>query len=387
MTSFPLLPFGDLYSSPSRNGVTVPKGARDSGVRMINMGELFRFDRICDDEMARVPLNPNELLNSLVQTGDLLFARRSLKLSGAGRCSLVGPASEPRTFESSIIRVRLNPALAVPEFYFYYFKSQFGRETMNTIVEQAVVAGIRASDLRALPVPVPPIEVQRSIAATLGALDDKIESNKQLISTILELTSAIIEQQISREHKLVPVSSLARFVNGGAYTKNATGNGRMVIRIAELNKGPGSSTIYNDLEVPEDRLARAGDILMSWSGSLGVYRWTLDEAIVNQHIFKVIPIGFPSWLVFNRIEAAMPTFKRHAADKATTMGHIQRGHLDSTEIAIPSNEVLAILEKKIEPLWQKLIRCEQEIINLTLLRDALLSELISGSIQFDEADK
>lgn len=258
---------------------------------------------------------------------------------------------------------------------------------MNTIVEQAVVAGIRASDLRALPVPVPPIEVQRSIAATLGALDDKIESNKQLISTILELTSAIIEQQISREHKLVPVSSLARFVNGGAYTKNATGNGRMVIRIAELNKGPGSSTIYNDLEVPEDRLARAGDILMSWSGSLGVYRWTLDEAIVNQHIFKVIPIGFPSWLVFNRIEAAMPTFKRHAADKATTMGHIQRGHLDSTEIAIPSNEVLAILEKKIEPLWQKLIRCEQEIINLTLLRDALLSELISGSIQFDEADK
>ncbi len=40
----------------------------------------------------------------------------------------------------------------------------------------------------------------------------------------------------------------------------------MVVRITELNSGPGGSTVYTDLEVPEDKTAHAGDLLMSWSG-------------------------------------------------------------------------------------------------------------------------
>src|SRR2546429_286201 len=80
-----------------------------------------------------------------------------------------------------------------------------------------------------------------------------------------------------------PVSSLATFVNGGAYTNGATGSGRIVIRIAELNRGTGPSTVYNDIDVPDDRTARTGDLLMAWSGSLGVYVWLGPEAIVNQH--------------------------------------------------------------------------------------------------------
>lgn len=385
MKVFPLVAFGDLYAVPSRNGVSVPKGARDAGVKMINMGELFRYDRIGDAEMARVPLSPNDLELSLVETGDLLFARRSLKLSGAGRCAIVGTSEEPRTFESSIIRVRLNHDLAVPDFYYYFFKSDTGRETMNTIVEQAVVAGIRASDLRNLLVPLPTIIFQREIATTLGALDDKIESNRTLISLISELISATVEREIAFDSQPIAISSLARFVNGGAYTKNATGHGRMVLRIAELNKGPGSSTVYNELDVPEDRLARPGDILMSWSGSLGVYRWALDEAIVNQHIFKVIPNNYPAWLVFNRLEAVMPIFKGHAADKATTMGHIQRGHLETTQTVIPTSEGLANLEKKLEPLWQRLLIAEREIIITETLRDTLLPELLSGKRRVFEA--
>jgi hypothetical protein len=67
--------------------------------------------------------------------------------------------------------------------------------------------------------------------------------------------------------RLQPLSSLARFVNGRAFTKDATGTGKMVVRIAELNSGPGASTVYNEIDVDGTNLARTGDLLFAWSGS------------------------------------------------------------------------------------------------------------------------
>ena len=58
-----------------------------------------------------------------VKEGDLLFARQSLVLEGAGKCSWIKEVSEYTTFESHLIRVRLNPDVAVSLFYYYYFNS------------------------------------------------------------------------------------------------------------------------------------------------------------------------------------------------------------------------------------------------------------------------
>src|SRR5699024_1936198 len=170
----------------------------------------------------------------------------------------------------------------------------------------------------------PPLVEQRAIAGTLGALDDKIESNRRLIELIPSLVRAHVNMVIADESVAVPVSDLATFTNGGAYTKGATGAGRMVVRIAELNSGPGGSTVYNDIEVPDTKTARSGDLLMAWSGSLGVYRWYRDEAIINQHIFKVTTAEYQAWLVFARLEAGMSEVREIAADTATTVEKLQR---------------------------------------------------------------
>jgi type I restriction enzyme S subunit len=224
----------------------------------------------------------------------------------------------------------------------------------------------------------PPHHEQLEIAAMLSVFDEKIESNRLLITLIPLLVHALVVTAIVRGSSTVAVAKLARFTNGGAYTKGASGTGRMVLRIAELNSGPGGSTVYSDIDVPEDKTARAGDILMSWSGSLGVYRWFRDEAIINQHIFKVIPTGYPSWLVFDRLGAVMPVFQGIAQDKTTTMGHIQRGHLESTTVHLPPPAEIERLESALAPLWERLLLAEQANVKLAGLRDALLPELISG---------
>ena len=232
-----------------------------------------------------------------------------------------------------------------------------------------------------IPVKIPSLPEQRAIASTLGALDDKIESNHRIVKNVPSLIRSFVESATDKGSSSVSVSHLATFTNGGAYTKGASGSGRMVIRITELNSGPGNSTVFNNIDAPENKIARAGDILMAWSASLGVYRWYRDEALINQHIFKVDAKEYPAWLVFDRLEAAMPLFRDLAADKATTMGHIKREHLESTKVSIPNSNDIARLNKVLEPLWERLILAEIENIRLSKLRDTLLPELLSGRIR------
>jgi len=105
--SWDVVRFGDLYAAESRNGLTKPSKVRGSGYKMINMGELFANDRIYDIPMELVPLKESEKANAKVECGDLLFARQSLVLEGAGKCSIVMEVSPLTVFESHLIRVRL----------------------------------------------------------------------------------------------------------------------------------------------------------------------------------------------------------------------------------------------------------------------------------------
>jgi len=175
---FSLRPFEELFAVPLRNGLTRPQATRGSGVKMVNMGELFAHSRIGNIEMERVPLSETESESYLLYPGDLLFARQSLVLTGAGKCSIFLGANEPVTYEGHIIRARLDSGIADPAFYFYFFNSNTGRQTIESIVEQVAAAGIRGSDLAKLQVPYPPLPIQRAIAHILGTLDDKIELNR-----------------------------------------------------------------------------------------------------------------------------------------------------------------------------------------------------------------
>ncbi|MHB1012407.1 MAG: hypothetical protein ACYC37_05830 [Desulfobacteria bacterium] len=52
------------------------------------MGELFANPRLCNVPMDRVPLDEVKAGRFLLSKGDLLFARQSLVLEGAGKCSI-----------------------------------------------------------------------------------------------------------------------------------------------------------------------------------------------------------------------------------------------------------------------------------------------------------
>src|SRR6267143_7021377 len=94
-------------------------------------------------------------------------------------------------------------------------------------------------------------------------------------------------------HKAI-LWDLAEYVNGRAFKPDDfSPDGVLVIKIAELKDGITSSTRRYNGSYDHKHLIRRGDILFAWSGnpetSLDVFRWQGDQAILNQHIFKVLP--------------------------------------------------------------------------------------------------
>lgn len=188
--------FGDLYLIPSRNGLTRPSSVRGAGYKFINMGEIFAYNRIGNIETELVQLNEKEKKEMTLQKNDLLFARQSLVFTGAGKCSIMLDLEDVVSFESHIIRVRLNPEIANPMFYYYYFSLPYN--SVKTIVQQCAQAGIRGSDLEKIKVPCPYIEIQNQIADILSAYDDLIEANNRRIELLEQVAQELYKEWFVR---------------------------------------------------------------------------------------------------------------------------------------------------------------------------------------------
>ena len=131
------------------------------------------------------------------------------------------------------------------------------------------------------------------------------------------------------------LGELATFINGYPFKPSDWKDcGRRIIRIQNLNN-PKALYNYYDGDSDAKYLVSNGDVLISWSGSLGVFEWSEDEAILNQHIFKVvfnkgdINKRFFEYVVSSRINEM--TTKVHGI----TMQHITKRDFDVIPIPIP----------------------------------------------------
>ena len=355
--------------------------------------------------------------------GDIIFSHKGTvgKLAIAPLDAPSFVCSPQTTFWRTLDEHKLNRQF----LYFFMCSQEFVQQWYSRKGETDMADYVSLTAQRDFFVVLPPIEEQRAIGRILGALDERIELNRQMSHTLEATAHAIFKSWFVdfdpiaakvdgrkpygmneetaalfpahyEESKLElkpmgwaagSIADLASYVNGKNFTKNATGKGRMVIRIAELNSGPGLSTVYNEVEAQSENIAHPDDLIFAWSGSLDVYRWHRDEALINQHIFKVIPKKYPQWFVHFHLMEAMPFFQGIAADKATTMGHIKREHISQAELVLPPKEVLDVADKVISPLYNKIHQNERESIILADIRDRLLPKLLSGEIHMKQAEK
>ncbi len=145
------------------------------------------------------------------------------------------------------------------------------------------------------------------------------------------------------------LGDVATYINGKAFKPSEwSTRGLPIIRIQNLNN-TGSETNYFSGECDERYHIKNGDILVSWSGSLGVFKWNGGDAVLNQHIFKVdfYKTNIEKMYFFYVMKIILVDMERYT--HGSTMKHITKGEFDKIEINMPPLEtqkkIVEVLEK------------------------------------------
>ena len=141
---------------------------------------------------------------------------------------------------------------------------------------------------------------------------------------------------------IIKLGDVATYINGYAFKPEDRGEeGLQIIRIQDLTGNSYDLGFYNG-KYPKKIEINDGDVLISWSASLGVYVWNGGKALLNQHIFKVkfdkVDIDKSYFVYAVRYKLNDMGKKKHGA----TMKHIVKRDFDATEIPYPP------LKKQIE---------------------------------------
>ena len=181
----------------------------------------------------------------------------------------------------------------------------------------------------------------------------------------------------------VNLGDVATYINGYAFKPEQRGKkGLPIIRIQDLN-GNSHDLGFFDGEYPKQVEINAGDILISWSGSLGVYKWNKGKALLNQHIFKVlfnkIKIDKEYFCYAIRNSLAAMSQQTHGA----TMKHITKKDFDNILIPYPDLNVQRQIANNLEIVNELIEYYEKELILLEQLIKARFIEMF-GDLRIND---
>jgi type I restriction enzyme S subunit len=376
--------FNSLYAEPSRNGLYKSKEFHGSGARIVNMGELFGHEWIGAQDMKLVQITDVENERFGLKVGDLLFGRRSLIESGAGKCSLVTESDGNLTFESSIIRIRLDQTKANPRYFYYYFKSPEGRSRISAIVGGANVKGIRSSDLGEIKVHLPTPEKQATIAQQLAYFDDLIATNQERIRLLEEATNLIYTEWFVQLRFPGHNPSLRANDLPCGWRRDRFDSVLTLQRGFDL---PADQRIDGDIPI----IASTGicgthsiskvsgpGVVTGRSGTLGKVRLVLED---------FWPLNTTLWIkAYRGISPYFAYFLLQGLNLASlnvgaSVPSLDRNTVHPLPIIVPDAKTLAKFDETVTPIFQQIDTLERQIKQLKSARDLLLPRLISGQLR------
>lgn len=176
------------------------------------------------------------------------------------------------------------------------------------------------------------------------------------------------------------LGDIATYINGYPFKPEDRGTtGLPIIRIQDLT-GNAYDLGFYDGNYPERIEINDGDVLISWSASLGVYVWNRGKALLNQHIFKVafdkcaVNKQYFVYAVQHKLQE-MET-KAHGA----TMKHIVKKDFDNTVIPFPTLEEQEEIAKIINHASGIIFARQQQLQKLDELVKARFVELFGDTI-------
>ena len=340
-----------------------------------------------------------------------LYDKPSVLLPRKGTLDNIQYCDMPFWTVDTLYYTEVNTNLANP-YYLYRYLSLLDLSNLDS---GTGVPSMTFDNYYGLKIFLPNIERQTKIAQILQTLDKKITINRQINQNLEAMAKQLYDYwfvqfdfpneegkpykssggEMVWNDKLkrnIPVGwhcgnlfEIAGFTNGLACQKFRPKDDEVplpVIKIREMHDGISFDTEKVTSNIPESVKVYNGDVLFSWSASLEVMLWAYGLGGLNQHIFKVTSANdFPKSFYYFQLLDYVDVFKKMAEARKTTMGHITQDHLQQSTIAIPDNKDVADkFEELISPIFELIVKLQEEISNLTKQRDELLPLLMNGQI-------
>lgn len=348
------------------------------------------------------------------------------------RCNSGESAVVPRGLECAIgqnlVVLRADGTKVLPQYLRWLVRGpEWWEQVRKYINVGAVFDSLKCREIPQFEVTLPSLCEQRRIVTILNALDDRIVLLRETKATLEAIAQALFKSWFvdfdpvrAKQEGRVPqgmdekwatlfpesfdasslsllpsgwgvqsLDEIATYLNGLALQKFPPKDDSWlpVIKIAQLRKGDTVGADRAGRNIKSEYIVRDGEVLFSWSGSLEVEIWCGGEGALNQHLFKVTSDRFPKWFYYLWTKHHLENFRQIAASKATTMGHIQRGHLSQAKVTVPPADVVRVFDELFGPLLDRSIATTLKARTLADLRDTLLPRLISGQLRLDEADE
>jgi type I restriction enzyme S subunit len=277
-----------------------------------------------------------------------------------------------------------------PELDHRYLKYvlQLERETLLRFASGTTHQTIYFPEVKAFHALLPQKEVQRAIADVLGALDEKVESNRRLIDTALDLATALMcdaSGEVVRTGDVVELDKGLSYKGSGLVTSAESG-----IPMANLaNFGTSgwlklSGLKYYAGDSKPRHVVHGGDLLVA-NTDLTQQRVILGRPalvppgmtmLYTHHVYAVrftsrSELRLPLWAALRT-----PAFRARAEGFATgtTVAGLPKDALLDFEFAVPGRRAVAEATDLLARAWT----ADRESVALQDLRDTLLPELLSG---------
>ncbi len=303
----------------------------------------------------------------------------------------MGPEAEGAIPYTGIIRMRPATDALDSEYIRYLLVSQDFQAQAEAMGAGSVMRHFGPSHLRVMTVAVPPIEEQRAIAEVLGALDEKIESNRRLRAISDDLLRLEVEAAVTA---------------GPTEPRHL---GELVERVKEqIQPGPGD---FNVNYIGLEHMPRGHVFLDEW-GSAGPLasaktRFTLGDVLFGRlrPYFKKVGVAPVDGVCSTDILVLRPREDAYrglvlaeaasdaaieyasAASTGTRMPRVSWDYFARWAVELPKGEALMAVGAATRPLIDEAIALVHQEKVLSLLRDALVRELLSGRLRVADAER
>ena len=277
---------------------------------------------------------------------------------------------------------------------------------------------------RGLLVTLPPITVQHAIAQILGALDDKIEVNRQM-NEALEATARALFKSWFVDFDPVRAKAEGREASVPKPLADLFPNSFEESEVKEIPQGwrvgtvdeefdltmgqspPGNT--YNELGhglpffqgradfgfrfptrrvfcTAPTRLAKEGDTLVSVRAPVGDINMAAEPCCVGRGVAAVRHKSGSRSYTYYSMKSLKAVFDRFEAE-GTVFGSINKNDFHALQSVVPNGRVILAFERVVSMLDERIFKNETQMRTLDSLRDALLPKLVSGELRVKDTER